>query len=164
VAKKRRKVKHVMDQLIRTNAELELEETLKRLNIDYELYMIYHFPCGKRFSWISFGLPDYCLQCKQALDYDFCRPDYIIKSGGKTGVIRVDGSIHEKARIMKRDKFITKELIKNKVRVFILKNEEILRATEIQMLGVVNFIKDCMTSDQLYKLYTSSGDYKERAG
>jgi hypothetical protein len=134
----------------------------------------------------KFAIPDFILV---KTNYD-----EILDDNGKIrtikeetlGIVRVDGPVHDKKRIIIRDKFQVKNFLDRKIKVFIVDNAEIdgrepLRKIHTKKLKVImrapNYIQppyihlamakffwDCMNDDKLYKLYMSEGDIKYRLG
>lgn len=131
----------------------------------YLINQTYCFTCGKYFTWDNFTCPTNCLRCGHLFEKgDFCRPDFILEWPKKkrVGVVMVNGGIHDRNRVRKRDKAIIRDLLDRKVRVFVVLNEEIDKVVKEKSVELVADIWSCMKSDSMYAKYIKGGDYQER--
>jgi hypothetical protein len=156
----------------RTPSEEYLEEAFRFLEIPYEIFQVFCFRCCSHFSWSISDCPKCFIGKHQLGKGEFARPDFIIRNGNQLGIVFVNGSIHQKKRIHKRDLAQIKEYMRNKIKVFVVENDEldemsdwsVKRWTRIPWRNVASaqLIWDCMRSDELYKKFLSLKDISSR--
>lgn len=98
----------------------------------------------------------------------FARPDIIITSDkGAVGIIRIDGGVHKKKRINNKDFWQTQSFFECKVRVFIVKNEDINPhrpdyQPTYQAHALALLFKKLLDEPELYDtIYLNSKSFKE---
>jgi hypothetical protein len=85
----------------------------------------------------------------------------------KVGVIRIDGSIHQKKSQRIKDYWQYKSFREAGVKVFIVQNfdmDELLSINDNgrSLLKLCKYIGDCILCDQMYEEYCKGGDFSER--
>jgi hypothetical protein len=84
----------------------------------------------------------------------------------KIGIIRIDGGVHNRYHVQKRDYFQYLDFKERCVKVFIVKNDLIDELLDRKdngksLLELVKNIGDAVIDEELYKRYTEDRDFKE---
>ena len=154
----------------RTTHEKMLEPVFKELGIKYEINQNYCFLCKGHFTWPYKCYPPKCDVGNHIIDGNsggtYCRPDYIIRYGKgnkKIAVVEVNGGIHD--RYHEKKKFCNKisSLLNQKVKVFIILNQEIEQFSRHELDETVKYWVRCMKNNKWYKEYVNSNQFKEHS-
>lgn len=119
------------------------------------------FQCKKYFANPEpDSYPNHCCLCR--IKYNekgmYCMPDLLLidaENDNKKSVVFVNGKVHEKTKVKKKDKFQIEKLREMKIRHFIVNNEEIanLRNTNLRLLvsGIFQANKDLTMYESAFK-------------
>jgi len=134
-------------------------------------FQIYCFTCRQFFTFKDYIPPEQCWAgAHKWTKGEFCRPDLVLHKGKFDAVVRVDGSIHDKKKNIKVDHIQNKTLLEHGIKVFIIRNEQIVEYSNRKLRVIDNWIPMAyasmiwlmMDKDKLYKeLYLKSGHWKE---
>lgn len=130
-----------MDKPIHTIYEAYVARLLDYLDIPYEIDRLICFECnGARFYWPRSEIHTCQIGMHVMQKGQFCRPDFLIVDKRapmplqthtigyepiKMSVLRIDGEIHDKKRIMARDRAQERELKRIGMEYFVIDNEEL---------------------------------------
>lgn len=127
-----------MPETIRTDYELYVEKLLRYLNIPHFISHIVCFQCSGAHFYFSSNDKPYCkIGLHEMNKGSFIRPDFIIDSKRypmviqthtegydpcRYSILRIDGEVHNKLRVIKRDKAQEKELERLNIPFFVTEN------------------------------------------
>lgn len=141
---------------------------LKELGLKYEINQVYCFNCKGHYEFLYKKYPPFCGVTGHVIDGTsagtYCKPDFIIRygrGGKKLAVIEVNGGIHD--IFHQKKKFCNKisSLLNDKIKVFIILNEQIDQFSKKELIETVKYWVRCMKSDKLYREYVNSNHFKE---
>lgn len=127
-----------MAEVTSTIYEVYVQRLLKYLDIPFLTNHVLCFECGAHFYHPSDKQPTCAIGLHQMPKGSFCRPDIIIEDKRapmplqsrtsdyipcRFSVLRIDGEVHEKRRVIKRDRAQEKELDGLNIPFFVSDNE-----------------------------------------
>lgn len=127
-----------MGEVTATVYEIYVQRLLKFLDIPFLTNHVLCFECGAHFFHPSDKQPVCPIGLHEMPKGSFCRPDIIIQDKRapmpiqsntanyipyRFSVLRIDGGVHDKARVIKRDKAQEKELDRLNIPFFVSDNE-----------------------------------------
>lgn len=157
---------------VRTKCEFLLEGFLREAKIPYLINQVFCFECDRFYTYESMDMPKRCHYCSVNFIKEniygerghLSRPDFLLDYDGKKklGIIRVDGKVHDKIKATRiRDYHILNSFKERGIKIFIVKNEMLLKRTVKEIREFVIDIDEMMKDDSLYSKYEKSKGFKE---
>src|SRR5689334_11582658 len=171
---------------VRGHRELIIEKYLKKMGLNYKSNPVYCFLCKDYFIYGKRDMPPVCPTGNHKFvgRGEYCIPDFIITSpvyslatseyelyyygrGSQkpriTAVIMVNESVHYKnKRKMNQLAGQVKEFLDMGIAVFPLLEEEIDKASELQLTGMMYYISHAANNRTMFEYYKSSNEFKEK--
>ena len=138
----------------RTDQEHRLESAFYKWTVP-EIDKVICFVCGKKFlNYPNDTYPNVCDICGKKYDNVglYCMPDIILNDviTGKKMVVFVNGKVHEKRIRKGKDRYQQTRLKELGFKIWIIKNEEIDKCRESNLLAMTKTIFDSVGDDYLY--------------
>ena len=139
-----------------TEQEQRLHQAFNDMLIRHDANHVICFMCGRHFkNPVPSQYPSSCMIC-YASYHDgesgrYCMPDVLFHAAGKMGVVFVNGSVHDKARVRKKDKRQIMALRLFGYVVHVIKNDAIDNATVSTLRAIVQGFYAATDNAMLYK-------------
>lgn len=139
----------------RPEQETRIEKLLSELSIPFRVNMLFCASCrhlGPNMNGDRY--PSSCPNCYTLFDGpgQYSLPDFVID---RTGILYVNGDVHEKAKNVRKDREQIKALSDAGYAVFVIKNEEIDYTTDSglkqRLLGIHRAVKDPSLHTKIYR-------------
>jgi hypothetical protein len=137
----------------KTEQEARLAEAFTDMGIPCETNAIVCFLCGQHFRNLSPGeYPHSCTSCHASYNapMQYCMPDLLLPSRPVKAIVFVNGSVHDKARVRKKDKAQIAVLRGLGYEVFVATNYMIDRAEQTNLRLYALGIQTAINNPALY--------------
>lgn len=147
----------------RTEQEFRIESLFGKLHLNIQINHVYCFACHNHYqNPLPDAYPNACRIC--FIWYNekgqYCLPDFIISNGERKGVLYVNGSIHEKEKQRKKDRYQVSELRLAGIKVFVINNSEIDNMTDATLTAYLKSVYRAVADDGLYEaMYKAEKEY-----
>lgn len=143
--------------------EIRIQKLLTELEIPHRTNQVYCFACRNLYSNPrGYQYPTECPICGVHFDeYGmYCLPANVLLNGDSRGVLYVNGQVHEKAKVLRRDKLQVRKFRAEGWPVFVLKNEEIDNMTNATLKATLYAFWRAVAHPDLYeRLYRGEKEY-----